>query len=81
LKRHPWKHYSVGHHFWFFTPATLRRTVEAAGLRVVRLRAPAQQWERPSGAARLWNDATRHRLWGGHLVLYAAKRPSGSSLT
>jgi len=73
LKRSPWKHYSVGHHFWFFTPATLQRTVEAAGLEVLRMQAPAQQWDRTTGAARLWNDASRRRLWGGHLVTYARR--------
>jgi len=73
LKRHPWKHYSVGHHFWFFTPATLQRTAEAAGLWVLRMQAPAQQWDRTSGTARLWNDASRRHLWGGHLVIYARR--------
>lgn len=74
LKRNPWKHYSVGHHFWFFTPATLQRTVEAAGLEVLRMQAPAQQWDRATGAARIWNDVSRTRLWGGHLVAYARRR-------
>jgi 2-polyprenyl-3-methyl-5-hydroxy-6-metoxy-1,4-benzoquinol methylase len=70
LKRHPWRHYSTGHHYWFFTPRTLRRTFEAAGLRVVDLRAPARQWEPIGPAERALNAAYRGWLLGGHLVAY-----------
>ena len=46
IKPNPWKHYDTGHHFWFFTPGTLRATIEGAGLSVVSLRAPGNQWGR-----------------------------------
>lgn len=79
LKQSPWKHYSTGHHYWFFSPRTLQATFEAAGLRVIALRAPARQW----GAARpqdtILNGLYRRGLLGGHLVAYgAAARPAGA---
>lgn len=40
LKRRRWRHYAALHHLWFFTPQTLRRVIEGAGLRVLR-------WETP----------------------------------
>jgi 2-polyprenyl-3-methyl-5-hydroxy-6-metoxy-1,4-benzoquinol methylase len=73
LKADPWKHYSTGHHFWFFTPQTLRRTVRAAGLAIVRVQAPAAQWGKKSVITRAANAVYSKTLWGGHLVVYAKK--------
>jgi len=73
LKRHPWKHYATSHHFWFFTPSTLRRTLETAGLRVVRLKAPARQWGRLTVVDRALNILFGPRHWGGRLVVYARR--------
>ena len=76
LKKSPWKHYSTDHHFWFFTPATLKRTLESAGLALIELRAPTKQWQRRNLIQRVRNQLYRRTLWGGHLVAYAM-RPSG----
>ncbi len=40
LKKRRWRHYAALHHLWFFTPASLRRVIERAGLRVL-------VWETP----------------------------------
>lgn len=40
LKKRRWRHYAALHHLWFFTPTTLGRVIEKAGLRVIR-------WETP----------------------------------
>jgi 2-polyprenyl-3-methyl-5-hydroxy-6-metoxy-1,4-benzoquinol methylase len=74
LKRHPWKHYSTGHHFWFFTPATLRYTVLQAGLVPVCLAAPARQWGHMSLLDRIANRLYQKTKWGGHLVVYAKRK-------
>jgi 2-polyprenyl-3-methyl-5-hydroxy-6-metoxy-1,4-benzoquinol methylase len=71
LRRRPWGHYSTGHHYWFFTPRTLRRTLEAAGLRVIELRAPARQWAPLRPTDRVLNRVYRRWLLGGKLVAYA----------
>lgn len=71
MKRTPWKHYSTGHHFWFFTPPTLRHTLETAGLAVESLTAPARQWGRKGATTRALNTLYRVLPWGGHLVAYA----------
>jgi 2-polyprenyl-3-methyl-5-hydroxy-6-metoxy-1,4-benzoquinol methylase len=73
LSKSPWKHYSLGHHFWFFTAKTMARTLEAAGLRAFIVRAPAKQWG-PKGAL----DRGRNAVWdalrlGGRLVAFARK--------
>jgi 2-polyprenyl-3-methyl-5-hydroxy-6-metoxy-1,4-benzoquinol methylase len=71
LKKDPWKHYSTGHHFWFFTPRTLRHTLMAAGLSVIALYAPASQW---GGKHRFQNTVDglfKRAGWGGHIVAYA----------
>ncbi len=79
LKQSPWKHYSVDHHFWFFTPATLRRTLAGAGLEVIRILAPAKQWGHKSLADRVLNEVYGRGLWGGHLVAYARQRNAAPS--
>ncbi len=74
LKRHPWKHYSTGHHFWFFTPRTLARTIASAGFERLMLRAPAEQWDARGGGLQLVNAVYQRFLWGGHAVAFA-RRP------
>lgn len=68
LKRSPWKHYSTDHHFWFFTPATLRRTIATAGLWLVHLAAPRRQWGGRDGTGR---GLYARLSWGKHIVAYA----------
>jgi len=74
LKKNPWKHYSTDHHFWFFTPETLARTLDTAGFRVHSMRAPAKQWGRKTLADHLLNGIYQHTLWGRHIVAYAHSR-------
>ncbi|MFQ5600363.1 MAG: class I SAM-dependent methyltransferase [Candidatus Krumholzibacteriia bacterium] len=76
LKRNPWKHYSTEHHFWFFTPRTLKTTLETAGLTALRLEAPARQWSERGLLDRLLDSVYGRTRWGGHIVAYA--RPAGS---
>jgi 2-polyprenyl-3-methyl-5-hydroxy-6-metoxy-1,4-benzoquinol methylase len=76
LKRHSWKHYSTGHHFWFFTPRTLARTLATAGLAVDELTAPAEQWDARGPADALANALYGLTKWGGHLV--ASARAEGA---
>jgi 2-polyprenyl-3-methyl-5-hydroxy-6-metoxy-1,4-benzoquinol methylase len=71
LKRDPWKHYSTGHHFWFFTPATLRRTIESAGLHILRLESPARRWGREQLIDQAVNTLYNRNGWGGHIVAHA----------
>jgi 2-polyprenyl-3-methyl-5-hydroxy-6-metoxy-1,4-benzoquinol methylase len=71
LKKNPWKHYSTDHHFWFFTPKTLRATLETAGLFPLAIRAPAKQWGESSFLDGMTNILYGKTLWGGHLVAYA----------
>ena len=73
FKSHPWKHYSVEHHFWFFTPGTLAATFRSAGLEVVRLSTPARQWG--AGAARASNRLHDRLGWGKHIVAYGRPAP------
>lgn len=75
LKRHPWKHYSVEHHFWFFTPATLRTTIERAGLAVLRIATPARQWDTSYLSRHLLNPVCDRRGWGKHIVACARRPP------
>jgi 2-polyprenyl-3-methyl-5-hydroxy-6-metoxy-1,4-benzoquinol methylase len=70
LKKSPWKHYSTDHHFWFYTPRTLKQTLETAGFEVMRLRAPNRQWF-PSGMQQIANQLYEHIFWGGTLLAYA----------
>jgi len=72
LKSSPWKHYSTDHHFWFFTPRTLVRTLRTAGLRVLEVRAPMKQCEPLSAMQRVGNAVYRRTKWGGHLVAFAS---------
>ena len=74
LKKKPWRHYSTDHHFWYFTPRTLRKTLETAGFVVLEMHAPAKQWGRKSIADRALNRLYERLLWGGHLVAYAKPR-------
>ena len=71
LKKKPWKHYSTDHHFWYFTPRTLRKTLDTAGFVVLKTNAPAKQWGRKNIADRALNILYEKLLWGGHLVAYA----------
>jgi 2-polyprenyl-3-methyl-5-hydroxy-6-metoxy-1,4-benzoquinol methylase len=71
LKTNRWSHYATGHHFWFFTPDTLRRTLEAAGLAVFRIYTPARQWGRKSALDRLKNSICKKYGAGKHIVAYA----------
>lgn len=72
LKKNPWKHYSTGHHFWFFTPRTLKKTLETAGLSPILLKAPAKQWGDKSLLDGFANIIFKKMLGGGHLVTYAS---------
>ena len=72
LKKNPWKHYSPDHHFWFFTPRTLKATLETAGLSLLSISAPAKQWGEKSFMDGITNAIYRKTLWGGHLVAYAS---------
>lgn len=74
LKKDRWKHYSTDHHFWFFTPPSLARTVDAAGLSLITMRAPAKQWGEKGFFDRLTSAVYAKRLWGGHLAAYARPR-------
>jgi 2-polyprenyl-3-methyl-5-hydroxy-6-metoxy-1,4-benzoquinol methylase len=76
LKKNPWKHYATGHHFWYFTPATLKRTLEAAGLSVIVLSAPARQWGDKHPFIQLANRICRNTRWGGHIAAYACRGTS-----
>ncbi len=73
LKKNPWKHYSTGHHFWFFTPATLERTLRSAGLTVISITSPAKQWGNKSLIDRMSNGVYRLTYWGGHIVAFAGR--------
>jgi len=74
LKKNPWKHYSPDHHFWFFTPRTLKATLEAAGLTPRSISAPAKQWGELGPADSLANAIYGRTLRGGHLVAYATRQ-------
>ena len=74
LKKNPWRHYDTAHHFWYFTPATLTGVLEASGLRVIRLNAPARQWGEMTLFDRIANRIYARPLLGGHLVAYARRR-------
>ncbi len=74
LKRNPWRHYDTGHHFWYFTPVTLRNTLKAAGLDVMRMFAPSKQWGEKHFFDRITNRIYARPLLGGHLVAYARRR-------
>ncbi|MEJ2722784.1 MAG: class I SAM-dependent methyltransferase, partial [bacterium] len=71
LKKHRWRHYETGHHFWFFTPKALIRTIRAAGFSPIRVAAPARQWGQKSRFERSLNQLYKFTFWGGHLVAYA----------
>jgi 2-polyprenyl-3-methyl-5-hydroxy-6-metoxy-1,4-benzoquinol methylase len=71
LKKNPWKHYSPDHHFWFFTPRTLKATLAAAGLSPLSISAPVKQWGDKGLMDGIINTVYRKTLWGGHLVAYA----------
>jgi 2-polyprenyl-3-methyl-5-hydroxy-6-metoxy-1,4-benzoquinol methylase len=45
LKKRRWRHYAALHHLWFFTPKTLKRLVEKAGLRVLSWETPVYKKE------------------------------------
>jgi len=79
LKKNRWRHYDTGHHFWFFTPQTLSRTIRFAGLSPRGLRAPAVQWRQGNIRYRAINALYAMTLWGGHLVAYARKPSQGTS--
>ena len=71
LKRHPWKHYSTGHHFWFFHAPHPRadgpRPRASSACCCGRRRAVGR-----AGAGRRFVNAVYQRfLWGGHVVAFA----------
>ena len=74
LKRHPWRHYSTEHHFWFFTPRTLALTIASAGFERLVLLAPARQWGARGAGLQLVDAVYQRFLWGGHAVAFA-RRP------
>lgn len=74
LKKNRWRHYETGHHFWFFTPRTLERTLQAAGLVPIRIAAPSEQWGNKTRFQRVLNALYKVTFWGGHLVVYATRR-------
>jgi 2-polyprenyl-3-methyl-5-hydroxy-6-metoxy-1,4-benzoquinol methylase len=73
LKPNPWKHYATGHHFWFFTPATLRFTLQESGFDVARMKAPATLWGEKTLGQQILNGFYGVTLWGGLLVAFARK--------
>ena len=81
LKRRRWKHYGALHHLWFFTPRTLTRVVETAGLEVIGWETPvAGRPGRPAwltAAVRRPLEALRA---GGILDLYAVRPGDGQGL-
>jgi 2-polyprenyl-3-methyl-5-hydroxy-6-metoxy-1,4-benzoquinol methylase len=74
LKRNPWKHYSTGHHFWFFTPATLEYTLRSSGFSGIAISSPAKQWGKQGWIDRASNRLYRVTHWGGHIVAFAHRR-------
>jgi 2-polyprenyl-3-methyl-5-hydroxy-6-metoxy-1,4-benzoquinol methylase len=74
LKSNPWKHYGTGHHFWFFTPGTLRFALQESGLEVVRIAAPAKLWGEKTVAQQILNGVYRFTFWGGLLVAFGRRR-------
>ncbi len=58
LKRRRWRHYAALHHLWFFTPKTLRRLIEHAGLRVLWWETPVLKKEGQSALV----DALQRQL-------------------
>jgi len=68
LKRNPWKHYATGHHFWFFTPKTLKNTIEKSGLALVKIETTSKRWRRIPAVQYLLN------LWGGVIIAFACKK-------
>jgi SAM-dependent methyltransferase len=75
LKRNPWKHYAVEHHFWFFTPGTLRLTLRSARLEPIRLAAPARQGNAGVAGFGLVRRFYGKTLLGKHIVACARRRP------
>jgi 2-polyprenyl-3-methyl-5-hydroxy-6-metoxy-1,4-benzoquinol methylase len=83
LKSRPWKHYSIGHHFWFFTPHTLEHTVRTAGLSVVRMSAPFAQWGRNGISDRIIDALWARAGLGSCVAVFARpsreQQPTGSA--
>jgi 2-polyprenyl-3-methyl-5-hydroxy-6-metoxy-1,4-benzoquinol methylase len=74
LKANPWKHYATGHHFWYFTPATLRYALQESGLEVIRMKAPARLWGELTTGQQVVNALYRTTMWGGILVAIARRQ-------
>ena len=75
LKNKRWRHYAALHHFWFFTPATLRQLAEAAAFEVVRWETPVM--DRPGRSAaltRVYRALLETSRAGNLLDLYARAR-------
>jgi 2-polyprenyl-3-methyl-5-hydroxy-6-metoxy-1,4-benzoquinol methylase len=75
LKARPWRHYAALHHLWYFTPATLRRVVERAGLETLHWETPLPP--KPSRGA--WAEAglrwlLEGRRWGSILDFYCRSK-------
>jgi 2-polyprenyl-3-methyl-5-hydroxy-6-metoxy-1,4-benzoquinol methylase len=74
LKRHAWRHYAAVHHLWFFTPPTLRRTMEAAGLQPLAWETPFTGTGRPARLRALYAAALEGTRLGSILDVYARPR-------
>jgi 2-polyprenyl-3-methyl-5-hydroxy-6-metoxy-1,4-benzoquinol methylase len=59
LKKRRWRHYAALHHLWFFTPKTLQRLIEHAGLRVLHWETPVFKKE---GQSAFVEDVLRQLL-------------------
>ena len=65
LKRKRWRHYAATHHLYFFTPATLRKMIERAGLAI-------RYWETPVDK--------NYRNFGGELYRRLVERSRTGSI-
>lgn len=75
LKRKRWRHYAALHHFWFFTPVTLRCVIERAGCEPLYWETPVP--DRP-GRARAISAVYRRvleRSRAGSLMDFYARVP------
>jgi len=78
LKQKRWRHYAALHHLWFFSPETLTKLVEQAGLSVLYWETPV--WKKSHQSSFL-EQVYRKLLEGSHaasiLDFYCAARRQG----
>ena len=74
LKKSAWKHYATNHHFWFFTAATLKHSIESSNLTLLHLYTPSRQWGKMSMADNIHNFISKRYSVGKYIVAYAAKK-------